>query len=348
MPKLLFPVFRKPMIFWTLDLLHSIGVDEVILGVNYMAETLRASVGSTYQGMSIKYSLESQELGTAGPIKLASTNTELNETFIAMNGDVISEIDLQDMLKQHNQTKALITDALHEVKTPSRFGVVQLSHADGSNRIQRFVEKPKPGMAPSHLVNAGIYIIEPSVLQMIPPARKVSLEREIFPRAAEEGKLCGFPFSGHWFDIGDLKDYREANFLLLRDSKSKAEALRRDAQIATDAMIREPVAFGDNSTVDSWAHVGPKVLLGRNGSIGSHAKVARSILFDRVSIGDGAEVTDAILATGVKVGRNVKIREGCIISPNVTIADGVRIGEGAIIHPYKEINRNVRAAAHVM
>jgi NDP-sugar pyrophosphorylase family protein len=348
MPKLLFPVFRKPMIFWTLDLLHDIGVDEVILGVNYMAETLRANVGSTYQGMSIKYSLETQELGTAGPIKLASTNTELNETFIAMNGDVIAEINLQDMVRQHNETKALITDALHEVKTPSRFGVVLLSHTGGSNRIQRFVEKPKQGRAPSHLVNAGIYIIDPSVLQMIPPGQKVSLEREIFPRVAEEGKLYGFPFSGHWFDIGDLKDYREVNFLLLRDSKSKAEVIGRDAQVATDAVIREPVAFGDNSSVESWAHVGPKVLLGKNGSIARHAKVARSILFDRVSIGEGAEVSDAIIATGVRVGRNVKIGRGCIISPNVTIADGVRIGEGAILHPFKEISGNVRAAAHVM
>jgi NDP-sugar pyrophosphorylase family protein len=183
---------------------------------------------------------------------------------------------------------------------------------------------------------------------MIPPDRKVSLEREIFPKLAQEGKLCGFPFSGHWFDIGNLRDYREANFRLLQDSKSKLGASERAAQVATDAVIREPVSFGDNSSVDSQAYVGPKVLLGNNGYIARHAKVAHSILFDRVSIGEDSEVNGAILATGVKVGKSVKISRGCVISPNVTIADRVEIAAGAIIHPYKEITRNVRAAAHVM
>jgi mannose-1-phosphate guanylyltransferase len=345
LPKLLFPVLGKPMIYWTLDLLNSIGVGEVVLGVNYLAETLRANVGSSYNGMSIKYSLESQELGTAGPIKLASANTELSETFIAMNGDVIALINLRDMLRQHEQNKALITDALHEVKAPSRFGVVQL---DAENRIQRFVEKPKPGTAPSRLVNAGIYIIEPDILQLIPPNRKVSLEREIFPNLAKERKLWGFPFSGHWFDIGSLRDYRKANFSLLRNSTSKSEAHRRNANIATDAAVREPVSFGDNSRVDSQAHVGPNVLLGNNGYIARHAKVAHSILFDGVSVGEDSEVNGAILATGVKVGKSVKISRECVIAPNVTVADRVKIAAGAIIHPYKEITRNVRAAAHVM
>ena len=345
LPKLLFPVLGKPMIYWTLELLNSIGVGEVVLGVNYLAEALRANVGSSYDGMSIKYSLESQELGTAGPIKLASANTELSETFIAMNGDIIAQIHLRDMLRQHEQTKAVITDALHEVEAPSRFGVVQL---DAENRIQRFVEKPKPAAAPSRLVNAGIYVIEPDVLQLIPPNRKVSLEREIFPALAKERKLWGFTFSGHWFDIGNLRDYRKANFSLLRDSTPKSEAPGRNVNIATDATVRDPVSFGDNSRVDDLAHVGPNVLLGNNGYIAGHAKVAQSILFDGVSIGEGSEVNGAILGTGVKVGRGVKIGRGCVIAPNVTIADRIKIAPGAIIHPYKEITRNVRAAAHVM
>jgi mannose-1-phosphate guanylyltransferase len=348
MPKLLFPVFRKPMIYWTLDLLRGVGVDEVVLGVNYMADVLRANVGSTYQGMTIRYSLESQQLGTAGPIKLASANTELDEPFIAMNGDVIAQINLQDMLKQHLSTQALITDALHEVKTPGRFGVVQMSHTEGVTKIQRFVEKPKPGTAPSHLVNAGIYIIDPTVLQMITSDRKVSLEREIFPTLAQQGKLWGFQFSGHWFDIGNFRDYQEANFQMLKDSRSKSKSCEEDSRIAADAVIREPVSLAVNSTVDGQAHVGPKVLLGSNGHIARGARVAHSIFFDGVSIGEGSEVIGVILASGVKVGRDVKIGRGSIIAPNVTIADGVRIGEKAIIHPYKEIDRNVRAEAHVM
>lgn len=343
LPKLLFPVFGKPMIYWSLDLLKSVGTEEVILGVNYLADILERQIGSEYGGMRIKYSLEGEPLGTAGPIKLASTSMTLDETFIAMNGDVIAQINLQEMLKQHKQTKALITDALHEVKHPSRFGVVQL---DAGHLIRRFVEKPKQRDAPSHLVNAGIYLIEPEVLQMIPPNQKVSLEKEIFPPLANEGKLSGFTFSGHWFDIGSLTDFRKANFSMLLNSESTpAETTRR---IDKDAVIRKTVFIGENSRVNGKASVGPRVLFGNDGSIGRDARVSESILFDRVTIGERSVVSGAILANDVSVGKRARIGTGCVISPGVRITDGVKIGPGVIIHPYKEINSNVRASAHVM
>jgi mannose-1-phosphate guanylyltransferase len=345
MPKLLFPVLGKPMIYWTLDLLKGAGIEEVVLGVNYLAENLRASVGSEYNGMSIKYSLESQELGTAGPMKLASASTEMNETFVAMNGDVIAQINLRDMLGQHRRTGALVSDALHEVEAPSRFGVVEL---DAQNRIQRFVEKPKPGTAPSRLVNAGIYMIQSEVLELIAPNQKVSLEREIFPTLAKEGKLSGFPFNGHWFDIGNLTDFRRANFSLLRDSMTTATNQGENCVISTDALIRNPVHIGNNSRIQDKARVGPNVLLGNDSSIARRAKVAHSIIFDRVHIGEDSQVEGAILAAGVKVGKKAKIDRGCIISPGVTIADRVKIQAEAIVHPFKEVNQNVRAAAHIM
>jgi len=343
LPKLLFPVFGKPMIYWSLDLLKSLGTEEVILGVNYLADTLRSQVGSEYRGMSVKYSLETEPLGTAGPIKLASTNTTIDETFIAMNGDVIAQIDLREMLKQHKETGALITDALHEVKNPNRFGVVEL---DSENRIRRFVEKPNPRQTPSRLVNAGIYLIEPEVLQMIPPDQKVSLEREIFPPLAKQGKLGGFTFSAHWFDIGNLTDFRKANFAMLQDSTHVS--VEQEGRVAKDASIRKSVFIGENSRVSDKAFVGPKVLLGDNGSIAEGAKVSESILFDRVTIGERSVVSGAILANDVKVGKGARIGPGAVISSSVKIVDGVKIGSGAIIHPYKEIDSNVRTSAHVM
>jgi NDP-sugar pyrophosphorylase family protein len=344
LPKLLFPVLGKPMIYWTLDLLKNTGVEEVVLGVNYFAETLQAKVGSSYNGMSLKYSLESQELGTAGPMKLASTSTDINESFVAMNGDVIAQINLRDMLEQHKQTGALVTDALHEVKSPSRFGVVQLGARE---QIERFVEKPKRGEAPSRLVNAGIYIIEPEVLQLIPDNRKVSLEREVFPKLAANKKLYGFQFTGHWFDIGNLTDYRKANFALLRDS-AETKGHGAGVSVADDAVVHEPIWLGENSSIGNKAHIGPNALLGANVAVGQRSRVVNSILFDRVTIGEGSEADGAILGTGVKLGDGVRIGEGCVVSPNVTILDRVRIAPGAIIHPFKEIDRNVRAAEHVM
>jgi len=344
LPKLLFPVLGKPMISWTLDLLDNIGVDEVVLGVNYLADSLRAEVGSKYKGMEIRYSLEDVPLGTAGPLKLASTKIRLDETFIAMNGDVIADVDLAKMLNHHKQTNASVTDALHEVKDPSRFGVVQL---DDMGRVIRFVEKPKTREAPSRLVNAGIYVIEPEVLQMIPDTRKVSLEREIFTLLARDGKLIGFPFSGYWFDIGDLSEYQKANFALLQE-RAQGPLREEDASVAANATIRAPVFLGEATKVESKATVGPCVIAAKNALIESGARVSNSILFDGVTIGEESIVSGAILASNVKIGRKVRIERGSIVSPYVQINDGVKVGRNAKIHPYKEIDSNIKPGTHAM
>lgn len=343
MPKLLFPVLGKPMIYWTLDLLKAVGVDEVVLAVNYLANLLSDEIGSHYDRISIKYSHETEPLGTGGPIKLASQETSLDETFIAMNGDVIANIDLRGMMNHHEQTKSSITDALHEVQNPGRFGVVKL---DSKGRIGRFVEKPRASEAPSRLVNAGVYIIEPEVLQLIPPNRKVSLEREIFPILAKDGKLGGFPFSGEWFDIGSISDYRKANFSFL--GKNTGVFPGHGVQIGDDAVVRPPVFLREGSEIETKASVGPRVIAGKDTLIRDHAKLSHSILFDGVTIGPGSIVEGAILASGVNVGKRAKIESGSIVSPYVQIHDGVRIGRRAIIHPHKEVQSNVRPETHLM
>ncbi len=345
LPKLLFPVLGKPMIYWTLDLLKGVGVEKVVLAVNYLADLLRSEIGSNYKGIDIDYSLEKSPLGTGGPIKLASEATRLDETFIAMNGDVIANIDLEKMLKHHAKTKAFITDGLHEVRNPARFGSVEI---DSEGRIRHFVEKPKLRETPSRLINAGIYMIEPEVLNMIPPDRKVSLEREIFPLLARDGKLFGFPFSGDWFDIGSFSDYRKANFSLLEKHAKKAISHQDKVRVANGATIKPPVILGENSKVGSRASLGPNVVAGKNELIQARARISHSILFDGVTIGAESVVSGAILASGVVVGRGVRIEQGSIVSPHVHIREGVKIGRKAIVHPYKEIESNVRSEMHVM
>lgn len=345
LPKLLFPVLGKPMIYRMLDLLEEIGVKEAVLAVNYLADLLRGEIGSSYKEIKIKYSLENNPLGTGGALRLTLEDTRFEDTFVVVNGDVIADIDLGAMLKHHEQTKASLTDALHEVKDPTRFGVVQL---DGEGRITRFVEKPSARETPGRLVNAGIYLIEPEVLQMIPANRKVSLEREIFPLLVRDGKLGGFPFTGDWFDIGNLSDYQKANFSLLEKSAKGAVLQGNNASLATGAVVLPPVILGDGSRVAGTASVGPYVIGGKNELIEDRARVENSILFDRVTIGDASVVSGSILATGVTIGREVRVEPGSIVSPFVQIHDGVTIGRNAIIHPYKEIEVSVRPKAHVM
>jgi mannose-1-phosphate guanylyltransferase len=344
-PKLLFPVLGKPMIYWTLDLLRKHGVDEVVLAVNYLADALMAKVGKDHRGMRIRYSLEDEPLGTGGPVKLASHTIRLDNTFIAMNGDVIADLDLTEMLKRHKSTRAMVTDALHEVRDPTRFGVVQL---DQAYRIQRFVEKPRLREAPSRMVNAGIYMIEPSILRMIPPARRVSLEREIFPVLARRRKLAGFPFRGHWFDIGSLPDYQKANFEMLREQGSRTILGHTGSRLVTGSRLIPPMLFGSQTKIEKTACVGPNVLLGKHCLISRGARVRGSILFDRVKVGKEAKVIGAIIASDVSIGERAAIEPGAVISSNVEISEGVRIHRSAIVHPHKEISTNVETGVHVM
>jgi mannose-1-phosphate guanylyltransferase len=344
-PKLLFPVLGKSMVYWTLDLLRECGVDEAVLGVNYLADSLRARVGKDYKGMRIKYSLEDKPLGTAGPIKLASNSVRLRDTFVAMNGDVIAQINLTQMLKHHRNARAAVTDALHEVRDPSRFGVVQL---DSASRIERFVEKPTLKKAPSRMINAGIYMIEPSVLGMIRSGRRVSLEREIFPVLAKRHSLVGFPFEGYWFDIGDFSDYRRANFALLAKQGPRRIIRHEASRVAAPSRLVPPLLLGEDSSVEKAAVLGPQALLGKDCLIMKRARVTDSILFDRVTVGIGSTVSGAIVASDVSIGDGVKIEPGTVVSSNVQIRDGVRIRRNAIIHPHKEVAADVGSRAHIM
>ena len=344
-PKLLFPVLGKPMVHWILDLLRECGVDEAVLAVNYLADSLRASVGYVYKGIRIKYSLEDKPLGTAGPMKLASISVRLRDTFVAMNGDIIAHINLIQMLECHRNSRAAVTDALHEVRDPSRFGVVQL---DSASRIERFVEKPPLKEAPSRMINAGIYMIEPSVLRMIRSGRRVSLEREIFPILAKRRRLTGFPFQGYWFDIGSFSDYRRANFALLERQGATRITLRRASMADASCRLLPPLLLGEGSRVEKAATLGPQALLGKDCVVMRRARVTDSILFDRVSVGIGSTVSGAIVASDVSIGDGVKIEPGAVVSSDVQICDGVRIRSNAIIHPHREVTTDVGSRAHMM
>jgi len=344
-PKLLFPLVGRPMIRWTLEKLRRFDVREVILAVNYLADSLQAAVGENYEGMRVQYSLEEVPLGTGGPIKLASQRMKMNETFIVMNGDIVADIDLEKMLNHHQKTRALATDALTEVRDPSRFGSAVL---DSTGRITRFIEKPEPKDAVSHFINAGIYIIEPEVLKMIPPERNVSLEREIFPLLVRRRSLAGFNFQGYWFDIGSFSDYRRANFELLRKEAHRGILRAKNSRIAESAVVKPPVYMGIRSMIESQTTVGPCLLVGNNSSIQARTRISTSILFDSVTVSNGSHVSGAVIGSNVAIGKRVRIEPGTVIAPNVQISDNVRVGRDTIIHPYKEIKKNVKSGANVM
>ncbi|NIO21361.1 MAG: NTP transferase domain-containing protein [Candidatus Aenigmarchaeota archaeon] len=203
-PKPLVPVHGKPIIEHIFDLLKKYGVTDIILSVGHMKEKILKEVdGWSRLGLKIDHVAESKPMGTGGAIKIA--REKLPKTFIVSNGDELKSLNILDMYEMHKKNKALATIALTTLEDPSAYGVARL---DG-NRIIEFVEKPKKGKAPSNLINAGFYILENKIIDMIPKGF-CSLEKEIFPKLAEQGRLFGFPFSGQWFDTGNLQRYERA------------------------------------------------------------------------------------------------------------------------------------------
>ncbi|MBS3090567.1 nucleotidyltransferase family protein [Candidatus Pacearchaeota archaeon] len=203
-PKPMIPLQGKTVIEHLFDLFKKYGIKDIILTTCYLKEKFKEYFGNGKKfGVNILYIEEETLLGTANHIALAKQH--LNETFLVSNGDELKEIDLEDMIRQHKETKAIATLAIREVLDPSKYGAVRLR----GNQILEFVEKPQLEEAPPHFINAGLYIMEPEILKHI-PENYTMLETGVFPKLAKEGRLYGYKFKGQWFDTGTFERYEEA------------------------------------------------------------------------------------------------------------------------------------------
>ena len=213
-PKTLFPIVNKPLLEWIFEKLATEGCEEAILGVNALAQFYIKQHHPHRHGLKVKFSVDPPRmpLGTAGPIKKAERLLGHDEPFIVLNGDIFADLNYRELYNAHVKTGGLATIALCKVEDPSRYGVAEI----GSNsQISRFVEKPPKGKAPSNFINAGVYILSPEVFDYIPSGRAVSVEREVFPKLAEEGKLYGHFVNGLWIDIGKPEEYLQTNKMIL-------------------------------------------------------------------------------------------------------------------------------------
>ena len=203
-PKPLLIVHDRTLIEHLFDLFRKHGIKEIVLSIGYKGEKIRETLGNGKKfGVNINYVEEKEPMGTAGPLKLAGRF--LKDTFVCSNADELKEPDLMDMYLFHKKNGAVGTIALTKIEDPSAYGVARLRE----NKILEFIEKPKKEDAPSKLINSGIYMLEPEILDYIPEGYAM-LEKDVFPRLAKEGKLCGYPFSGQWFNTGTPEHYEEA------------------------------------------------------------------------------------------------------------------------------------------
>ncbi len=347
-PKILFPVANTPLLDWTLEKLAKNKVKKTILAVNYMADAFIKRYGKKAYGMKIFYSrdpypapetlpLFQMPLRTGGPIKRAEKLIGRKKPFLVLNGDILTNINYAEFMKKQKASGAIATIALHEVEDPSRYGVVELTE---EGRIVRFVEKPTREEAPSNLVNAGIYALNPKIFDYIPEGRPVSIEHEIFPKLAEEGKLHGYNFQGYWTDIGEPSDYLKANQLLL-DMEIKKEQLGKHAALESETQIHKPCIIGENVTIGSESKIGPYAAVGENVIVGKGVLIENSIIFPRTIISDFTSIKGAVIGEASMIGRWVKIESGCIVGDHAMIHDKVTMTQGVSVCPSKEVRESV-------
>jgi len=246
---------------------------------------------------------------------------------------VISSIGYADLFKAHKANGAQATIALQEVEDSSRFGVVELNDND---RILRFVEKPKPEEVPSKLINAGVYVLDHSIVDLIEAEKKTSMERDIFPVLADKGRLYGKKFDGMWIDIGTPSDYIMANSAMLEIVAKEKPLLGKGVKISSGAKLISPIALGNGVTVERDACVGPNAAIGDYATIRSGTKIENAVIFPKAWIDSSSLVKNAIVGESAVLGRWVKVEDGCIVGDNVIINDDVTLSQVKVC-PSKEV-----------
>jgi mannose-1-phosphate guanylyltransferase len=316
-PKPVMPLAGRPFLSYMLDWAHSHGTDEVILSCGFMSDAVKRVLGDIYDGMRLRYVVEEEPLGTAGPVRLAHDEGLLEERLFVLNGDVLTDIDLTAELQQHEQTGARATLALYQVEDTSSYGVVPTAE-DG--QVEAFIEKGDAEV-PTNRINAGAYVIGRDVVERIPAGRAVSFEREVFPSLVGEG-LYGYDAAGYWIDIGTPERYLEATWDLLA-GRVRSTLPPRDE---TGSLVYENCLL-------SGAHVGPQSVLGRHCSVGTDARVERSVLHERVHVGADAAVLESVLGERVRVGDRARIGPGAMVGAGAVIEPDAVLGAGARVEP---------------
>jgi NDP-sugar pyrophosphorylase family protein len=327
------PVMNVPFLERSLLRLKEAGIDEVILPAGYLPAAISSYFGDGSRlGLKIQYVIEETPLGTAGAIK--NVAQYIKGPFFMLNGDVLTSLDLKKMLTLHQEKGGMGVLHLIRVEDPSAFGCVV---HDAQGRVTAFVEKPKREDAPTNEINAGTYLLDPAILDLIPAGRMVSIERETFPLVVAGARpLYAYTTADYWIDIGSPQAYLQAH----RDVFDGAMPLGigngisgPGAQDPPAAICIPPVYIGNRVKIAPNADVGPYVVLGDDCQIEQGAEVRNSVLWDGVVIADGAIVDGAIVASRVRVGA------GAIVKP------GSVIGHGSLITAGSQIEANARVTS---
>ena len=342
-PKPMIPVANKPMMEHIVKLLREHGFTDIVVTVAFLANTIRTYFGDGSEfGVRMVYATEETPLGTAGSVRNAMD--ELDERFLVISGDVLTDIDLSEVVRFHEERKAMATIGLKSMENPLEFGIV-ITREDGS--VERFLEKPTWGQVFSDTINTGIYVLEPEVFDFIPADRPVDFSGEVFPAILEaERPIYGHVAEGYWEDVGNLDAYLKAHRDVL-DGKVELEVdgfrmsegiwLGEGAEVDPAARIDGPAIIGDNCRVSAGAHLAAYSVLGANVRVGREAYLERCVVHDHVYLGDAVRLRGCILGRSSDLRRGSRCEEGVVLGDECFVGEHAVVNPGVKIYPFKTV-----------
>ncbi|MQL52015.1 NTP transferase domain-containing protein [Desulfofundulus thermobenzoicus] len=342
-PKPMVPVANRPMMAHIVELLKQHGFTSVAVTLQYMPDAIRDYFGSgTGYGMNMHYFVEEAPLGTAGSVKNAAGF--LDETFLVISGDALTDLDLTRAVEFHRRQEAMATLVLTRVERPLEYGVV-ITRPDG--RITQFLEKPAWGEVFSDTVNTGIYVLEPEVLEYIPPDRAFDFSKDLFPLLLREKKpLFGVVLPGYWCDIGNLQQYLQAHRDVL-SGRVKVNLPGREIEpgvrvgegvdMGAGARISGPVLIGDGCHIGPGVEIEPYSVLGEGCLIQERASIKRSVLWNNVYLGEGAALRGAVVASRVQIQAGAAVYEGAVIGSDSVLKERSIIKPDVKLWPHKMV-----------
>ena len=314
-PKPMLPVVHRPMIVRLVERLAEGGVTDVVLALGFRPEPFREAFPDGRHGdVRVQYAVEPEPLDTAGAIAFAAREAGIDETFVVANGDIVTDLDVKRLVDAHRSARSEAMIHLTPVADPSAFGVVE---TDSTGTVRRFVEKPAPGETDSNLINAGTYVLEPSVLDLIEPGRKVSIERETFPRLVAQGTLAALATDDYWIDAGRPSMYLRANLDLVTGRATGRPGSADEPAIAPTATV-DPSA----RCVDS--------VVGAGATVAADASVTASVILPGAVVGERATIADSIVAGDVGAGASVA---GSVIGAGHRVPDGSTVVDQILPSP---------------
>jgi mannose-1-phosphate guanylyltransferase/phosphomannomutase len=342
-PKPLLPLANRPMMEHVINLLKKHGFDDIVVTVAYRANAIRTyfSDGSEF-GVRIVYAAEETPLGTAGSVRNAMA--QLDDTFLVISGDVVTDMDLGAIVEFHRDKAALATIGLKSMENPLEFGIV-ITREDGS--IERFHEKPTWSQVFSDTINTGVYVLEPQIFDFIEGGQSSDFSSDVFPALLEAGKpLFGYVTDGYWEDVGTIEAYVRAHQDVL-DEKVALEIpgfrlgdgvwLGEGSEVHPAAKVQGPVVIGDYCHIEANAHLREYTVLGSNVRVSEDGFIHRAIVHDNAYLGPGVSLRGCVVGRSTDIRRAAQLEEGVVLGDECFVGEHAVINPGVKVYPFKTV-----------